>query len=193
VNFHDNDLIPIDATPADRDRIVREFKAALAETGLVVPMATTSLFKHPAFKDGAVTSNDARVRAFALQKTINAIDLGVELGAKVLAHGVSRTSGSTSLRLSFSWECAKTQDHKERLLYHAPVARFCRPQCLELNFTRVRLTWIFFLRQHWPLLKVVSYKILYETTSARPPNTRRKTPIEIGYMEKMRHRCRCLT
>ncbi len=81
VNFHDNDLVPIDATPAERDRIVRDFKAALAETGLVVPMATTNLFTDPAFKDGAFTSNDPRVRAYALQKTMRAIDLGVELGA----------------------------------------------------------------------------------------------------------------
>lgn len=82
VNFHDNDLVPIDATPAQRDQIVRDFKKALADTGIVVPMATTNLFTHPVFKDGAFTSNDSRVRAYALQKTMNAIDLGVELGAK---------------------------------------------------------------------------------------------------------------
>jgi len=83
VNFHDNDLVPIDATPAERDRIVRDFKTALSETGLVVPMATTNLFSDPVFKDGAFTSNDPKVRAYALQKTMNAIDLGVDLGAKV--------------------------------------------------------------------------------------------------------------
>ena len=83
VNFHDNDLVPIDATPAERDGIVREFKAALSETGLVVPMATTDLFRSPVFKDGAFTANDPKVRAYALQKTMNAIDLGVELGAKI--------------------------------------------------------------------------------------------------------------
>ena len=60
-----------------------EFKKALAETGLVVPMATTNLFSHPVFKDGAFTANDPKVRKFALQKTMRAIDLGVELGAKV--------------------------------------------------------------------------------------------------------------
>lgn len=83
VNLHDNDLVPIDATPAERDRIVKEFKLALQETGLVVPMATTNLFGDPAFKDGAFTANDPRVRAYALQKTMNSIDLGVELGAQV--------------------------------------------------------------------------------------------------------------
>ena len=83
VNFHDNDLVPIDATPAERDRIVADFKKALTETGLVVPMATTNLFGDPAFKDGAFTSNDPRVRAYALHKTMHAIDLGAELGATV--------------------------------------------------------------------------------------------------------------
>jgi xylose isomerase len=83
VNFHDNDLVPIDATPAERDRIVADFKKALADTGLVVPMATTNLFTDPAFKDGAFTSNDPNVRAYALQKTMRAIDLGVECGAKL--------------------------------------------------------------------------------------------------------------
>lgn len=83
VNFHDNDLVPIDATAAQRDQIVRDFKQALADTGLVVPMATTNLFSDPAFRDGAFTSNDRHVRAYALQKTMNAIDLGVELGAKI--------------------------------------------------------------------------------------------------------------
>src|SRR5215218_2629870 len=83
VNFHDNDLVPIDATSAERDHIVRDFKAALSETGLVVPMATTNLFTDPAFKDGAFTANDPNVRAYALQKTMNAMDLGVELGAKI--------------------------------------------------------------------------------------------------------------
>jgi xylose isomerase len=83
VNFHDNDLVPIDATPSERDAIVRDFKKALAETGLKVPMATTNLFGDPAFKDGGFTSNDPAVRAYALQKTMRAIDLGVEFGAKV--------------------------------------------------------------------------------------------------------------
>jgi len=83
VNFHDNDLVPIDATPAERDQIVADFKRALDETGIVVPMATTNLFTDPAFKDGAFTSNDPKVRAYALHKTLRAIDLGAELGAKV--------------------------------------------------------------------------------------------------------------
>ena len=83
VNFHDNDLIPIDATAAERDAILKSFRKALADTGIVVPMATTNLFSDPAFKDGAFTANDPKVRAYALQKTMHAMDLGVSLGAEI--------------------------------------------------------------------------------------------------------------
>ena len=83
VNLHDNDLVPIDATPAERDKIVSDFKKALDETGMKVPMATTNLFYDPAFKDGAFTSNDPKVRLYALQKTMRSMDLGAELGAKI--------------------------------------------------------------------------------------------------------------
>lgn len=81
VNLHDNDLVPIDATAAERDRIVADFKRALDDHGMRVPMATTNLFSDPVFKDGAFTSNEPAVRAYALQKTMRAIDLGVDLGA----------------------------------------------------------------------------------------------------------------
>jgi xylose isomerase len=81
VNFHDNDLVPIDATPTEKQRIVSEFKKALDDYGIKAPMATTNLFFDAVFKDGAFTSNSAKVRAYAVQKTMRAIDLGVELGA----------------------------------------------------------------------------------------------------------------
>lgn len=83
VNLHDNDLVPIDATPAERNSIVGEFKKACKQNGIVVPMATVSLFYHPIFRDGAFTANDPEVRAYAIQKTMQAMDLGVELGAKI--------------------------------------------------------------------------------------------------------------
>jgi xylose isomerase len=81
VTFHDDDLIPFGTDAAERDRIVARFKAALEETGTVVPMMTTNLFTHPVFKDGAFTSNDRGVRRFALRKVIRNLDLAAELGA----------------------------------------------------------------------------------------------------------------
>jgi xylose isomerase len=83
VNLHDNDLIPFGASAAERDRVVREFKSALSDHGMKVPMATTNLFTHPVFKDGGFTANDPKVRAFAVQKCMRAMDLGVELGARI--------------------------------------------------------------------------------------------------------------
>ncbi len=82
VNLHDNDLVPFGSSAAERGRIVAAFKKSLRDAGMVVPMATTNLFSHPVFKDGAYTSNDPKVRAFALRKTMEGIDLGVELGAR---------------------------------------------------------------------------------------------------------------
>lgn len=83
LSLHDNDLVPLDASASERDRIVGTFKKTLADTGLKITMATTNLFTDPVFKDGAFTSADARVRAFALQKAMRSMDLGAELGAPV--------------------------------------------------------------------------------------------------------------
>jgi xylose isomerase len=83
VNLHDNDLVPIDANASERDRIVREFKAACETHNLKVPMATVNLFYDPVFRDGTFTSNDRRVRDYALQKTIRAMELGHELGSRI--------------------------------------------------------------------------------------------------------------
>ena len=82
INLHDNDLVPFDASAAEQDRIVREWKKALDDNGLKVPMATTNLFFHPVFKDGAFTSNDPQVRAFAYQKVLRGMDLGAEFGSE---------------------------------------------------------------------------------------------------------------
>ncbi len=83
VSLHDDDLVPWGTPPGERDRIVARFKTALEETGLGVGMATTNLFGHPAFKDGAFTSNDRGVRRAAIGKAMRSIDLGAELGAEV--------------------------------------------------------------------------------------------------------------
>ena len=81
VTFHDNDLIPFEATETERENHIKRFRAALDETGLAVPMMTTNLFTHPVFKDGGFTSNDRDVRRFALRKVMRNIELAVEMGA----------------------------------------------------------------------------------------------------------------
>jgi xylose isomerase len=83
VNFHDNDVFDFAASPAERDQKISAFRKALEETGLVVTTATTNLFGHPMFKDGAFTANERQVRRFALAKVMRNLDLAAELGAKV--------------------------------------------------------------------------------------------------------------
>ena len=83
ISMHDDDLVPYDASPSERDRIVSRLRGTLDDTGMVVSMATTNLFNHPVFKDGAFTSNDRAVRRYAIAKTMRAIDIGAELGAPV--------------------------------------------------------------------------------------------------------------
>ncbi len=83
ITFHDDDLVPPGTDPAGRDKIIREFKDALEETGMVVPMVTTNLFGDPVFKDGGFTSNDRGVRRYALRKVMRNMDLAAELGAEI--------------------------------------------------------------------------------------------------------------
>ncbi|MET3808047.1 xylose isomerase [Nakamurella sp. UYEF19] len=82
ITFHDDDLIPFGSDVPTRDKILTDFKAALARTGMVVPMITTNLFSHPVFKDGGLTSNDRSVRRFSLRKVLRNVDLAAELGAE---------------------------------------------------------------------------------------------------------------
>ena len=82
VTFHDDDLIPFGSDEGARRTHIDRFKKALADTGMKVPMATTNLFSHPVFKDGAFTSNDKDIRRYAIRKVMKNIELAVELGAK---------------------------------------------------------------------------------------------------------------
>jgi xylose isomerase len=119
--LHDNDLVPLDATPSERDQIVREFKKACETSGLKVPMATVNLFYDAVFRDGAFTANDPQVRFYALQKTMRAMDLGAELGAKIFVLWGGREGAETDacrrpdeaikrLRDALNYLCEYSQD-----------------------------------------------------------------------------------
>ena len=81
MTFHDNDVFPFQADAAEKQRLLGRLRQALDESGLVVPMITTNLFSHPVFRDGGFTNNDRDVRRFALRKTLDNIELAVEMGA----------------------------------------------------------------------------------------------------------------
>jgi xylose isomerase len=95
VSFHDDDLIPYGSDDAERERRIARFRQALDETGLVVSMATTNLFTHPVFKDGAFTSNDREVRRFAMRKVLRNLDLAAELGAPTYVFWGGREGSET--------------------------------------------------------------------------------------------------
>ncbi|MFM7296463.1 MAG: TIM barrel protein, partial [Planctomycetota bacterium] len=128
VNLHDNDLVPFGASASERDSIVREFKAALAEHGMYVPMATTNLFSHPIFKDGAFSSNDPQVRAFALRKSMDAIDLGVELGARTYVFWGGREGTEADACRDPRTAVARTRDAMDFL------CEYVRDQRYDLRF-----------------------------------------------------------
>jgi xylose isomerase len=81
--FHDNDVIPFGASASERDQVLKNLKKALSDWGIKATMATTNLFYHPIFKDGAFTSTDPALRAFTTQKVMNALDVAAELGTQV--------------------------------------------------------------------------------------------------------------
>ena len=95
VNFHDNDLVPIDASANEKAQIVSDFKKACTDHNIKVPMATVNLFYEPVFRDGAFTANDGKVRAYAVQKTMRAMDLGAEFGAEIFVLWGGREGSET--------------------------------------------------------------------------------------------------
>ena len=97
VTFHDDDLIPFGAGVSERAAHIARFKKALESTGMKVPMATTNLFSHPVFKDGAFTSNNRDVRRYAIRKVMTNIELAVELGAKTYVCWGGREGAETDI------------------------------------------------------------------------------------------------
>ena len=97
VTFHDDDLIPFGSSASDRSAHIARFKKALDENGMKVPMATTNLFSHPVFKDGAFTSNNRDIRRYAIRKVMTNIELAVELGAHTYVCWGGREGAETDI------------------------------------------------------------------------------------------------
>jgi xylose isomerase len=79
--YHDDDLVPYGSSATESDRILAEAERVMHGEGITNTMATCNLFEQPVFKDGAFTSTDVRIRAYAFQKSMGAIDIGARLGA----------------------------------------------------------------------------------------------------------------
>ena len=115
VNFHDDDLVPFGSTAAERETALKRFRQALDKTGMKVPMATTNLFGQPVFKEGAFTANDPIVRRYAIKKTMESIDMGVSLGAKVYVMWGGREG----------LECEAAKDVRTALDRYAEAVNIC--------------------------------------------------------------------
>ncbi len=124
VNFHDDDLIPFGSPIADKERIIKQFRKALDETGMTVPMATTNLFGQPVFKDGAFTANDPVVRRYAVKKTFDSIDVGAELGARVYVMWGGREG----------MECEAAKDVRHALDRYAEAVNLCCAHARERGY-----------------------------------------------------------
>lgn len=174
VSFHDDDLVPPGSGPAEREAIVKRFRHALDETGLKVPMATTNLFSHPVFKDGAFTANDPAVRRYALAKTLDAIDLGVELGAAiyVMWGGREGVECDAAKKVSDALDryaeavnacCAYARDH------HYPIRFALEPKPNEprgdLFLPTVGHALAFIGQLEWPEMVGVNPEFAHETMS----------------------------
>ena len=115
ISFHDNDVFPFSATPAERSRAIARLREAVEGAGLVIPMVTTNLFSHPVFRDGAFTANDREVRRFALRKVLDNLDLAAELGAGIVVFW----GGREGVELGASKDVRAALDrYKEAILCH---------------------------------------------------------------------------
>lgn len=79
--LHAEDLIPLGSAPGERDRLIRQARQRMEDTGITCDACGSSLFLEPIFKDGALVSNDARVRQVAVARYKEAIDVGHLLDA----------------------------------------------------------------------------------------------------------------
>ncbi len=81
--MHAEDLVPAGVTASERDRLIREALKIMKDEAIVCVNCGANCHSHPVFKDGALTSVDPKVRQYALQRYMNAIDVGWEVGARL--------------------------------------------------------------------------------------------------------------
>ncbi len=126
--FHDNDIFPLGTSPTQMRKIRRDVQRVMDGTGIRCASGTTNLFFHPVFKDGAFTSHDPKVRAYAVQKVMNAIDIAVELGAQNFIFWGGREGAEVDLakdpveaterfREAINFLCAYVRRNKYRLTF----------------------------------------------------------------------------
>lgn len=92
MQFHDDDAVPaLDSVSHDEMlRQAREMRRMLEDNGLFAEFVAPRLWEHPLTIDGAFTSNDPAARAYALERSKKAADIGRELGCNLMVLWLAR-------------------------------------------------------------------------------------------------------
>jgi xylose isomerase len=92
VQFHDDDAVPEldDLSPAQLRERARAVHNKLSDHGLVAEFVAPRLWEHPMTIDGAFTSNDAKARAYAINRAKKAVDISQELGTHLMVLWLAR-------------------------------------------------------------------------------------------------------
>jgi xylose isomerase len=92
VQFHDDDVVPDidDRSVAQISRQAAKVKRMLALQGLVPEFVAPRLWFAPQTVDGGYTSNSARDRNYAIERTLRTIDIAREIGSKAVVLWLAR-------------------------------------------------------------------------------------------------------
>lgn len=92
VQFHDDDVVPgiDDLTPAQIDKQTARVKRMLDNQGLVAEFVAPRLWFDARTVDGGYTSNSAKDRKYALERSLRSIDIARAIGSKALVLWLAR-------------------------------------------------------------------------------------------------------
>jgi len=93
VQFHDDDAVPNinqDPSPAEIQKTAQEMRRMLDGEGLVAEIVAPRLWEDPRTIDGGFTSNNPAERQYAIERSLQCIDIGNILGTNKLVLWLAR-------------------------------------------------------------------------------------------------------
>ncbi len=82
IQFHDDDVVPAGSSAEETRKRVAEVKKICEGEGIAVEFIAPRLWEDPRGKDGGITANDPKVRAWALERSKWAVDIADGLGTR---------------------------------------------------------------------------------------------------------------
>lgn len=114
--FHDRDIAPEGSTVkesyANLDAVVEVIEEKMSETGIKLLWGTANMFTHPRFMNGAATSPNADIFAFAAAQVKKAMEITQKLGGENYVFWGGREGYETLLNTNMALE----QDNLARFL-----------------------------------------------------------------------------